>query len=190
MNKVDYFVDFISRPYFHQVVAFGTHKLKIESGETIEMPNVVRTVTRSTIVAQYIQYCKNGDYKPLSRSTLFRILEIRQASQRKLMQGLDNTAAEGSCAFQVSGDILHQLVQNGVERTWSQSMTESLNKAKQYLKTNYILNCQEPGSQCADYCRPFALSDSTDEDLRIQCEHDHSLICESCNNLNITTNNI
>lgn len=26
--------------------------------------------------------------------------------------------------------------------------------------------------------------------MRIECEHNHSLICESCNNLNITTNNL
>ena len=92
------------------------------------------------------------------------------------MQGLDNTAADGSCAFQVLDDIFQQLVQLGVERAWSQSITESLNKAKQYLKTNYKVNCQEQDSQCAD--------------LRIECEHNHSLICESCNNLNITTNNL
>ena len=115
------------------------------------MPNVVHTVMRSTIVAQYLQYCKlkNGDYEPLSRSTLFRILEVRQASQRKSMQGLDNTAADGSCAFQVLDDILQQLVQHGVERAWSQSITESLIKAKQYSKTNYKVNCQEQDSQCA-----------------------------------------
>jgi hypothetical protein len=67
MNKVDHFVDFFNRPYFHQDVAFGMRKLKLENGETINMPNVVRTVTRSTIVAQYLQFCKNEDLEPLSR---------------------------------------------------------------------------------------------------------------------------
>ena len=128
-------MEFISCPYFHQdAVAFGTRKLKLQSGETIEMAKVVRTVTRSTIVAQYLQYFKNRDYEPLSRSTLIRILEVRQASQRKSMQGLDNTALQGSYAFQVLDGILQQLVQLEEERTWSQSIIESLNKAKQYLK--------------------------------------------------------
>ena len=123
-------MDFISRPYLHQNAAFGTCKLKPQSGETIEMPNVVRTVTRSTIVAQYLQYCKlkNRDYEPLSRSTLFRILQVRQASQRKSMQRLDNTAADGSCAFQVLDDILQQLVQHGVKRAWSQPIPKVLTK--------------------------------------------------------------
>ena len=39
--------------------------------------------------------------EPLSRSTLFRILEVREASQRKSLQGLDNTAADGSAGFQM-----------------------------------------------------------------------------------------
>jgi hypothetical protein len=51
-------------------------------------------------------------------------------------------SAEGSVAFQEMNDILEQLVEVGVEKTWSQSITKRLNKAKQYLKTNYKVNCQ------------------------------------------------
>ena len=82
MAKVDHFIDFANRPYFHQDVAFGTRNLKLENGETIEMPNVVRTVTRSTMVTQYLEFCREDGFDPLSRATLFRILEIRVASQR------------------------------------------------------------------------------------------------------------
>ena len=54
------------------------------------------------MVDQYLKYCKDENFdNPLSRSTLFRILEVREASQRKSMQGLDNTAAEGTTAFQI-----------------------------------------------------------------------------------------
>ena len=60
------------------------------------MPNVVRTVTRSTMISQYIQFCQEEKFEPLSRTTLFKILEVRRASQRKSLQGLDNTAADGS----------------------------------------------------------------------------------------------
>ena len=34
----------VSDPYFYQDVSFGTKLLKLDSGEPIEMPNVVRTV--------------------------------------------------------------------------------------------------------------------------------------------------
>ncbi len=92
MEKVDHFIDFVNCPYFHQDVAYGTRTLKLDSGETMDMPNVIRTVTRSTMVAQYFKFCSDEEYQPLSRSTLFRILEVREASQRKSLQGLDNPA--------------------------------------------------------------------------------------------------
>ena len=110
MNKVDHFIDFVNRPYFHQDVAFGTRKLKLESGELMEMPNVVRIVTRSTMVAQYQQFCSEQSFEPLSRSTLLGILEVPEASQRKSLSVLDNTAADGSRAFQTMENIVEQLL--------------------------------------------------------------------------------
>ena len=64
------------------------------------MPNVVRILTRSTMIEQYLEYCKEQCHETLSRSTLFKILEVREASQRKSLQGLDNTAADGAAGFQ------------------------------------------------------------------------------------------
>ena len=49
-GKVDHFMDFVNRPYFHQDVAFGTRTLTLDGGGKITMPNVIRTVTRSTMI--------------------------------------------------------------------------------------------------------------------------------------------
>ncbi|KAK3751919.1 hypothetical protein QZH41_007935 [Actinostola sp. cb2023] len=104
MSKVDHFIAFVNRPYFHQDVAFGMRKLKLESGEVIEMPNVIRIVTRSTMVNQYQQFCDENAFEPLSRSTLFRILEVREASERKSLQGLDNTAADEDLLLHIKSE--------------------------------------------------------------------------------------
>ena len=82
-NLVDHFIGFINRPYFYQDVAFGTRKLKLDNGEEITMPNVVRTVTRSTMISQYLIFCEEEKVVPLSRATLFRILKVREASQQR-----------------------------------------------------------------------------------------------------------
>ena len=95
MSKVDHFIDFINRPYFYQDVSYGSRILKFDNGKTMDMPNVVRTVTRSTMLSQYTQFCREENFQPLSRSTLFKILEVRGLSQRKSLQGFDNTAADG-----------------------------------------------------------------------------------------------
>ena len=83
MGKVDHFLEFANRPYFYQDVAYGSRILKLDSGEKIRMPNVVRTVTRSTMVKQYQSFCEEESFNPLSRSTLFKILDVREASQRR-----------------------------------------------------------------------------------------------------------
>ena len=190
MAKVDHFIDFANRPYFHQDVAFWTRNLKLENGETIEMPNVVRTVTRSTMVTQYLEFCREDGFDPLSRATLFRILEIREASQRKSLQGLDNTAADGSVAFMTMDEICERLVHFGVDVKWSQLINKRLQKAKQYLKTDYKVHCQENESPCADHCGAFALSDSVDEAFQVKCSHQHTMSCENCENLKSTLEEI
>ena len=130
MSKVDHFIEFINRPYFYQDVSFGTKLLKLDSGETIEMPNVVRTVTRSTMISQYIQFCQEEKCEPLSRSSLSKILEVREASQRKSLQGLDNTATDGSAAFQTVERIVDDLEKGGFASQWCTEVKERLKDAK------------------------------------------------------------
>ena len=55
MGKVDHFLQFVNRPYFYQDVSYGTKILVLDSGNRIEMPNVVRIVTRSTMIEQYLR---------------------------------------------------------------------------------------------------------------------------------------
>ena len=76
--KVDHFLDFISSPSFLQDVAYGTKNLKLSDGETIEIPNVVRTVVASRLVHLYQSYCaESGFSEPIGRSTLFNILKVK-----------------------------------------------------------------------------------------------------------------
>ena len=58
------------------------------------MPNVIRTVSRSTMIMQYLQHCKEETFEPASRSTFFCILEVREGSPQKSLSGLDNIAAK------------------------------------------------------------------------------------------------
>ena len=118
------------------------------------MPNVIRTVTRSTMMMQYLQHCKEQSFEPASLSTLFRILEVRQASQQKSLSGLDNIAAEGVASFERLLSILYK-------RRVSE-LAKRLNDSKRYLKTEFKVNCSAEESECADHCRIFALSDPVD----------------------------
>ena len=75
--KVDHFVEFLASPNYLQDVAFGTKRLKLSNGETVEIPNVVRTVTASRLVDLYLSLCKEEQFVALRRSTLFTMLQVQ-----------------------------------------------------------------------------------------------------------------
>ena len=181
MSKVDHFIDFINRPYFYHLYhgkSYGSRTLKLDKGKTMEMPNVARTVTRSTMLSQYTQFCPEENFQPLSRSTLFKILEVREASQRKSLQGLDNTAADGSAGFHTVEMIIDSLEKGGQTGEWCIDVKEKLRNAKRYLKTDYRVHCKPEESACPDHCRKFSLGDENDSDYQEKCSHQHSEVCK------------
>ncbi|KAL9954031.1 hypothetical protein ACROYT_G041519 [Oculina patagonica] len=178
-RQLDHFLEFTSRPYFYQDVAFGSRKIKLESGQELEMPNVVRTVARCTIIAQYLDFCKEDNFNPMSRATMWRVLEVQEASQRKSLTGLDNTAADGAEGFQALSKILDELEEVGADKEWCSQVRKRLQEGKLYLKTTYRDHCLEE-SKCPDHCRAFALSDANDADYRTVCDHNHDLGCLDC----------
>lgn len=97
------------------------------------MPKVIRTVTSTTIIAQYLQFCQEESFEPLSQATLYRILEVREASQRKALKGLDDVAAEGTAAF----EMLEEIQKAGANAEWSVKIKGRLNQGKRYLKPDY-----------------------------------------------------
>lgn len=161
-------------------MAFGTRQLKLDNGEKVTMPNVIRTVTRSTMISQYIQLCEEEQFQPLSRATLFRILVVREASQQKSLCGVEDTAADGSSVFAKVSQIVDNLHQLGKEKTWSDNMKKSLQDGKRYLKSSYRCHCQQDESECGDHCRKFALSDPADPHIQEKCAHEHKVTCPQC----------
>ena len=52
----------------------------------------------------------------MSRTTLWRILEVQEASQRESLKGLDNTAADDVDGFEALHKILDELKEDGGEQ--------------------------------------------------------------------------
>ena len=100
MAKLDHFLTFVDRPYFYQDVAYDQRTLKLESGERLAMPNIIRTITGTTMIEQYLAFCEDDGFQPLSRATMYRVLKVRKASQRKSLQGIHNVPADGAEGFQ------------------------------------------------------------------------------------------
>lgn len=181
--KLDHFLEFTFRPYFYQDVAYGNRTIKLDNGEELSMPNIVRTVARSTIIHQYLDFCKETEFEPMSQSTMWRVVEVQEATQRKSLQGLDNTAADGADGFEELMKIIDDLEEAGASVAWCSQTRKKLCAGKLYLKTTYRNHCQEDNSQCPDHCIPFALSDPDDKNLRVDCCHEHNLVCTDCHSL-------
>ena len=86
------------------------------------------------MIKKYFKHCSDDDFELLGRSMLFQILKVRESSQRKSLQGLDNIAANGADGFDMLHKIVHDLEQSGSERGWCKTMRTNLKDGKRYLK--------------------------------------------------------
>ena len=57
-------------------------------------------------------------------------------------------------------------------------------------ETDYRVHCAEERSPCKDHCRKFALSDPVEKDFKEDCDHEHHLRCNMCEDLNDVMNDV
>ena len=138
----------------------------------------MRTVGRSTMIELYFKQCREEEFSPLGRSTLYRILKVREASQRKSLQGLDNIAAGGADGFDAMQKVVDILEESGANTKWCDNARKGLKSGKPYLKTEYRVHCRDAANPFPDNCRQHALTDQYAE-FQVNCDHEHSLVCES-----------
>lgn len=129
MEKVRYFIEFISRSTFLQDVALE-QKTWLSSDERIPIPAVVCTMTATGIIYLYQEECRNVRIEPLKERTCFRLLKICSASKQKSLQGLDDTSTAGEEAFETIASIVENLGRHGAGETWSRATLRSLSAGK------------------------------------------------------------
>jgi hypothetical protein len=131
------------------------------------MPNIIRNVTRSTLIQQYFKHCEEEEVEPLIRATLFRVLEVREASE-------ENRYCNGG---------------SRCNKSWVENTLRKLNNAILYLRTDYSVHCKEL-SPCPNHCSNFALSDSKMTCFQKSCNHEHNLFCDRCEELKFVLSDI
>ena len=137
-SQIEHFIEFITSQHVIQDLPFGRRKLKMSTGEQIDIPNVIRILIPSRLVNQYLRFCQEQGFSPLAQSTLMKILsDSCAASVRKCMKGLDNYLAEGAQSFDDLKLVVEKLEQTGLDRERAVSYKESLLEGKSYLKGDY-----------------------------------------------------
>ena len=66
----------------------------------------------------------------------------------------------------------------GADSKWCAKSKATLRACKRYLKTEYPINCRDgQPNTCPDHCHNFALSDNSDDALKVECDHVHVTVC-------------
>ncbi|XP_044168290.1 uncharacterized protein LOC122952325 [Acropora millepora] len=134
LAQIDHFVAFITSPHIVQDLPFGERRITLSTKETVKIPNVIRMLIPERIVKQYTTYCQESQFKPLSRATLLRILNVCAASVRTSLQGIDYVSSAGAEAFDELCDVVETLGDAGQGMTWAKLQENNLRACKRYLK--------------------------------------------------------
>ena len=125
-SQIEHFIAFITSSQIVQDLPFGERSITLSNKETIKIPNVIRMMIPERVVKQYLAYCDESGFKPLSRSTLLRILAVCPASIRKSLQGLDYISSAGAQAFEDLIDIVERLGDVGQGMGWTKNLQTRL----------------------------------------------------------------
>ena len=125
-SQIEHFIAFITSSQIVQDLPFGERSITLSNKETIKIPNVIRMMIPERVVKQYLAYCDESGFKPLSRSTLLRILAVCPASIRKSLQGLDYISSAGAQAFEDLIDIVERLGDVGQGMGWTKNLQTHL----------------------------------------------------------------
>ncbi|EFP11361.1 hypothetical protein CRE_13812 [Caenorhabditis remanei] len=194
---VQYFVDFITSPTVMIGLPYGVKKVKMANGTKQEIPNTIRQQSSTEIYEMYKSLLKNTNQTELmlSRSSVFRILDVCVATDRKATTCVDYFTANGMEGFDGLHDILDTWIEEKLFDLESlHQLKTGLFEAAQYLRTDYRLHVKKC-SRVADHCATLALSDPMDKSMASSCStgnytHKYDLKCERCEQVNNTLNEI
>ena len=135
--QIDHFIAFITSPHIIQDLPFGERTIMLSTREAIKVPNVIRMIIPERIVIQYMTYCQESGFTPLSRATLLPILSKCAASVRTSLQGLDYVSSAGAEAFDDLCDVVETLGDVGQGMGWAKKQEDNLRASKRYLKSDF-----------------------------------------------------
>ncbi|VDH91448.1 Hypothetical predicted protein [Mytilus galloprovincialis] len=116
IDSLEHFIDFVTSSHVIKDLPYGQKTLKLETGEVVTIPNVIRSLSSSALINQYYQLCEEDNISPLGKSTLYRILTECAASVRTSVEGLDNYVMEGSRAFQILEGFFRHLERRRIKK--------------------------------------------------------------------------
>ncbi|CAC5356523.1 unnamed protein product [Mytilus coruscus] len=181
--KLDSFLEFITSPHIIRDLPYGEKKLKLSDGTVQNVPNLIRCMGSSDIIQQYKVYCEENTIIPLGESTMYKTLSECTATIRQSFEGVDYFVAEGGRAFATLEAVakeLHSL--DLMTQTEFSDINKLLLQSRRYMKADFRVHVAQ-SCQVADHCLTYGGSDPKDKNFKSECNHSHTHICESCEQL-------
>lgn len=101
IENARHFIDFLFSTGLLQELAYGTTKLKFDSGDKATVSSTILNGIHEHAVKEYQLYCKEINYSPLGRSTLLKMLIKMKPHVRRKLAGVDSFVVDGIEAFEV-----------------------------------------------------------------------------------------
>lgn len=107
----------------------------------------------------YNSYGEENEFTPLSRATLYNILNVCSVSKHRNVHGLHNITADGHRGFELIEKLIKGIENEDIISLEKKiELIKHLKSGKEYLKVYYKLHVS-PNSKCADHCIKWGLSD-------------------------------
>lgn len=181
--KLTSFLDFLLSNGISVELPYGEVHVKLSSGATESIPNLLRIMTDEYTADLYIKTLKETgqwDRLGLSRSFLLRILKLLKSSHRQQVRGIDYFHSYGSEGFDTLMDVVTRLEENNlVDKDWSAVTKKRLHELHYFLKADYRGKIRDT-SRVADFCSTYALSDPNNRLLSTELSTAPDLKCFEC----------
>ena len=67
IDSLEHFIDFVTSSHVIKDLPYGQKTLKLETGEVVTIPNVIRSLSSSALINQYYQLCEEDNISPLGK---------------------------------------------------------------------------------------------------------------------------
>ena len=172
-KQIEYFITWIMESNLLVSIPWGNKKLKLESGQSVSIPQQILQGKRSQIIYEYQQHCYSMKIKPMSSRTVYSILDSINANEQKFISGIDDFVKAASESWDLLKQIILQLPISSEDKKQFNILLE---KNKLYLKSTYRHHCSE-NEQTTSHCTCYSLSQPNNSFYSHKCNHTHEMFC-------------
>ena len=141
-------------------MAYGTVTARMEDGEFLIMPKMIRNTQKATLVRMCKAHLRSFRFPVPCDVTLYKILDVLPAAPARIMVGINPHQEEAMTSFGVLVEITKRLTVYGLKPEACRMIIASIQTIHTYIRSHFHLGI-EMHSEYASHCATFANSDSS-----------------------------